>query len=106
MQFLTLDQIKQQLRIELDNTDEDSYLELIGSAAESAVESYLNRSLYADEVPDDDSTGLVIKNHIQMAMLLIVTDFHENRCDTAEQTERTVPPLAERLLSAHRIINL
>ena len=105
MQFLTLDQIKQQLRIELDNTDEDSYLELIGSAAEASVESYLNRNLYADDVPDDDSNGLVIKTHIQMAMLLMVGQLHENRGDDESQ-ESSVPALAARLLDPHRIINL
>ena len=61
MQFLTLPQIKQQLRIELDDTSEENHLTLIGEAAEAAIEVHLNRKLYANEVPNHDANGLMIK---------------------------------------------
>lgn len=44
MKWLTLEQIKQQLRIEPDFTDEDALLEKYGESAENTVLKYLNRS--------------------------------------------------------------
>ena len=79
MQFLTTDQIKQQCRLDLNDSTEDEYLAMIGEASELAVESHLNRKLYTDAVPDDDSNGLVINNSVRMAMLLMVGQLYENR---------------------------
>lgn len=71
MQFLTLEEIRFQCRLLEDDTSEDSQLELYASAAEQAVTQHLNRNLYTDSVPEDDSTGLVIKPTHKMAMLLM-----------------------------------
>lgn len=51
MKFLTLEQIKQQLRIEPDFHDEDKILELYGNSAETTVFNYIGRSF--EEVFDE-----------------------------------------------------
>ena len=104
MQFLTLEQIKHQCRIDADDTSEDDYLELIGEAAEQAVESHLNRTLYINEVPEDDSTGLITNKPIQMAALLMVGQLYENREATSELTMKEVPLAYGYLLERYRII--
>ncbi|WP_299733856.1 head-tail connector protein [uncultured Endozoicomonas sp.] len=104
MQFLTTDQIKQQCRLDLDDSTDDAYLELIGEASEQAVEAHLNRKLYADAVPDEDSNGLVINNPVRMAMLLMVGQLYENREATSELTMKEVPLAYSYLLESYRII--
>ena len=47
MVYLTLDEIKKQLIIDDNFTDDDSYLEMIGDAAEQFLEDHLNRPLTA-----------------------------------------------------------
>ena len=44
MKWLTLQRIKQRLRIEADFTEEDDILEMYGESAEEAVLELLNRS--------------------------------------------------------------
>lgn len=44
MKWLTLDEIKDQLRIEHDFHDEDKYLELCGKTAEEIVLGYVDRT--------------------------------------------------------------
>ena len=105
MQFLTLQEIRHQCRLDEDDPSEDPYLELIGEAAEQAVTAHLNRNLYAEEVPDDDSTGMVIKKTTKMAMLLMVGQLYENREATISGTIVTEVPLAyQYLLQFDRII--
>ena len=104
MQFLTKDQIKQQCRLDPDDTTDDAYLELIGAAAEQAVEAHLNRKLYTGAVPDDDANGLVMNNPVRMAMLLMVGQLYENREATSELTMKEVPLAYGYLLESYRII--
>ncbi|MTI12636.1 head-tail connector protein [Sansalvadorimonas verongulae] len=102
MQFLTIEQIKQQCRIEHD--EEDSLLEFYGRAAESVVVKDLNRNVYTSAVPDDDSTGIVISEDIKAAMLLMVAQLYENREVTSELTMKEVPMAYDYLLGSYRII--
>ena len=104
MKFLTLSQIKQQCRIDEARSDEDDYLMVIADAAELAVQQHLNRNLYIDEVPDDDSTGTVITATIHMAMLLMVAQLYENREATSELTMKEVPLTFSYLLEGARVI--
>ena len=105
MQFLTLDQIKQQIRItDPDDASEDDHLTLIGSAAEAAVINHINRNLYPEAVPEDDSNGLVITDNIRMAMLLMVGQLYENREATSDLTMKEVPMAYSYLLDSYRII--
>ena len=104
--MITLTEIKAQLRLDPDDTSEDSHLELLGRAAVAAVANDLNRNLYADQVPEDDSTGLVITDNIRMAILLMVGQLYENREATSELTVKEVPLAYRYLLDSYRIIPL
>lgn len=58
MKWLTLEQIKQQVRIEPGFTEENSLLEMYGNSAENTVLQYLNRTYYDmvlsyGGIPDD-----------------------------------------------------
>ena len=67
MKWLTLDKIKQQLRIEPDFTMEDSLLTSYGEAAEETLLNYLNRQ-YQDVI---DTWGQVPLPLVQASLMLV-----------------------------------
>ncbi|EGT5654211.1 phage gp6-like head-tail connector protein [Citrobacter braakii] len=91
--LLTLEEIKQQCRLEPDFDEEDSLLNQIGNAAQIRTETRINRKLYADEVPDTDPEGLVLPDDIKQAMLLLVGYWYENRV-AVNDFEQSESPLA------------
>lgn len=94
--LLSPEEIKAQLRLDEDYTDEDNFLELLGRAVQARTENYLNRRLYgADDggVPEEDPDGLILSDDIRMGMLLLVTHFYENR-STVTEVEKTELPLS------------
>lgn len=104
MQFLTIAQIKQQLRLDEDFTDEDGLLELYGTAAENAAIKTLNRNLYADEVPDSDSNGMAIVDDIKLAMLMTISHWYKNRAPVTPFEQSDIPLTYKFLLNPYRII--
>lgn len=104
MQFLTIEQIKQQLRLDPDFTDEDDLLELYGTAAENAAIKTLNRELYPDAVPDSDCTGMVIVDDIKLAMLMTVSHWYKNRAPVTPFEQSDIPLTYKFLLNPYRII--
>ncbi|HGW6102656.1 TPA: head-tail connector protein [Citrobacter werkmanii] len=104
MQFLTMDQIKLQLRIDEDFTDEDEILELYGTAAENAAIKTLNRNLYPDTVPDTDCSGMVIVDDIKLAMLMTVSHWYKNRAPVTPFEQTEIPLTYRFLLNPYRII--
>ncbi|MFT4271286.1 MAG: head-tail connector protein [Pantoea sp.] len=104
--LLTLDEIKYQLRIEQDWTEEDTLLGVIGNAVQSRTETYLNRKLYADTVPDTDEDGLLISDDIRLGMLLLVTHFYENRSSVSEVEKIEMPLSYAWLVAPYRYIPL
>ena len=77
--LLELSELKRQLRLEEDYTEEDELLTLISRAVEARTVTFLNRTLYEASVPGNDPDGLVITDDIRMGMLLRATHFYENR---------------------------
>lgn len=77
--LLTLQEIKQQCRLEPDFTEEDDLLNQIGNAVQSRTETRINRKLYADTVPDTDPCGLVLPEEIKQALLMLAGYWYENR---------------------------
>ena len=73
--LLKMEEIKLQLRLDDDFSDEDELLELLGKAAQSRTENFLNRKLYAtaDDRPADDPDGLVISSARVRTVLPVVT---------------------------------
>lgn len=72
MQYLTLSQIKKQLIIDEDFTDDDAYLEMLGDSAEQFLEDHLNRQLY--EVVAD--FGGELPPSLQHALRMLVDYFY------------------------------
>lgn len=72
MKWLTLTQIKQQLRIEPGFTDEDTLLEMYGTSAENTVLKLLNRS-YKDVL---DTYGGIPTDLVHATLLLVDESYH------------------------------
>lgn len=104
--ILSLEQIKTQLRLEVDYTDEDELLSLIGSAVEARTSNYLNRKLYEKEVPDTDEDGLVVSDDIRQAMLMLCSHFYEHRSTVSDSEMVALPMAFEWLVGPYRFIPL
>ncbi|AOM40019.1 head-tail connector protein [Xenorhabdus hominickii] len=96
----TLEKIKAQCRIDEDNHTDDSLLETYAAAAKTRAESYLNRTLYDENVPDGDPDGLLISADIELALLLAIGFWNENR------EAQSLPAGFKALLEPYRHINL
>ncbi|RTR01943.1 head-tail connector protein [Halomonas nitroreducens] len=85
--MLELDIIKQHVRLEPDDVEEDALLDTYATAAQRLVENRTGRKLYATagEIPNDPETGepieagLVLDDDLTTAMLLLVGHWYENR---------------------------
>ena len=86
MKWLTLERIKQQLRIEPDFHDEDSLLEMYGESAEEVLLNYLNRT-YA-EVAEEYSG---VPTPLQVASLMLVDTSYQYRSPVSAQSMSLVP---------------
>lgn len=104
--ILSLEQIKTQLRLEVDYTDEDELLSLIGSAVEARTSNYLNRKLYEKEVPETDEDGLVVSDDIRQAMLMLCSHFYEHRSTVSDSEMVALPMAFEWLVGPYRFIPL
>lgn len=79
MKWLTISDIKKQLRVDFD--DEDDVLELYGSAAEDTVLNYMNRT-YQDVLEDYGEVPAAIRQ----ATLMLVDNSYQHR-SPAESTQ-------------------
>ncbi|EDR5597118.1 phage gp6-like head-tail connector protein [Salmonella enterica subsp. diarizonae] len=106
--LLKMEEIKAQLRLDEDFTDEDSLLELMGQAVQSRTENFLNRRLYAmaADLPEDYPDGLVMPDEIKLALLLLVTHFYENRSTVTEVEKLELPMSFNWLVGPYRYIPL
>lgn len=80
--MLDIEIIKQQCRIEQDETEEEPLLETYSTAARRLIENKTGRNLYAttNEIPaDGDERALVLDDDITTAMLLLINHWYENR---------------------------
>ena len=86
MKWLTLNQIKAQLRIESDFTAEDTLLESYGEAAEETLLNYLNRP-YQDII---ECYGRMPVTLIQASLMLVDTSY-QYRSPVSAQSMSLVP---------------
>lgn len=100
MPLPTLEKLKQQCRLDESNTLEDELLKIYLMAAKQRAEGYINRNLYEKDIPDSDPDGLLISDDIELALMLAVGNFYENR-ETA-----VLPAGFKLLLDPYRHINL
>ena len=75
MEFLTIDELKQQCVIDTDFNDDNDYLEALGSTAEEVVEQQIDKSLH-DVVSENDGK---LPAPLKHAMKLIVEYLYNNR---------------------------
>ena len=75
MEFLTIDELKQQCVIDTDFNDDNDYLEALGSTAEELVEQQIDKSLH-DVVSENDGK---LPAPLKHAMKLIVEYLYNNR---------------------------
>ena len=81
MKWLTLERIKQQLRIEPDFHDEDDILELYGDSAEDAIMEVLNRSyeeLY-------EVYGRIPAPVVHASLMLVAQSYKDREKDLVQQ---------------------
>lgn len=106
--LLILDDIKAQLRLEPDFTEEDALLTLMGQAVQTRTETFLNRKLYApdSEIPETDPDGLLLPDDIRMGMLLLVTHYYENRSAVSDFEKTDLPMGYVWLVGPYRYIPL
>ncbi len=106
--LLTLDQVKDQLKIDRAEADEDEQLTLYATAVESVVKANINRPIYAtiDDIPAGTSWAISVDENpdLLLAMLLLVTHFYLNRSATTADNSRQLPLGVKMLLSPYVII--
>lgn len=76
LQFLTLEEIKEQARIEADFTEEDNYLMLLGKAAEKKVFNDLQRTY--DEIVEGEEEN-TFPEPLILAGLMLTSYWYKNR---------------------------
>ncbi|OHV13006.1 head-tail connector protein [Kushneria phosphatilytica] len=80
--MLELDIIKQQLRLEPEYSDEDDLLTSYSNAARRHIERSTRRKIYETinaEGYAEDPDALLFGEDIQLAMLLLISHWYENR---------------------------
>ncbi|WP_413722690.1 head-tail connector protein [Sodalis sp. RH24] len=102
--LLTLAQIKAQCRIDSDITDEDELLMLLAGAAEARAMAFMNRTIYADVVPDLDLEGILLNDAMRLAMLQIIGHWYEHRSSVTDFEQSEVPMAFKYLLQPYRIL--
>jgi hypothetical protein len=94
--MITIEELKRQLFIELDYTDEDSYLKSLIEVAVESVATYLNLSistLYTD---------VTLPKAIKHGMLLVASNLYENRTPVAFAKAYEIPLGFKFLLDPYR----
>lgn len=95
--FLSLEEIKKQLNIDPQFTDDDQYLEALEEVAEKAVEKHIDMNL---EVLASKSGGL--PSPVLHAMKLMIGNLYENREPVAYSGAVEVPLSYQYLLSLYK----
>lgn len=97
-QFLTLEEIKQQARIEPDFTEEDQYLTLLGLAAERKLLKDIQRTV--DEVKEME--GGEWPDDLTVAALMLTSQWYKYREPVENMSTSVVPYSYEALYMPYR----
>lgn len=89
MTFLTLTEIKQQCRLNVEDTDEDGMLQMYGVAAEQTICNLINRS--AIEVMDYYGEDLDDAVPLKQAMLILTAQMYKYREASTPDNVNAVP---------------
>ena len=103
--MITLDEAKQQCRIEHD--DENELLQGYINASLSYSQSFLGRALYMTAVPADDSNGLLFNASVKQACLMLIGHWYAHREAVPDAEKRIETPFAvTQLLQPYRIMGV
>ena len=108
--MLTKEQVKHHCNIEQDFTEDDAWIDTGIKAAERYVEKWTRRRLY--EKADDplymaDPDALLYGEDIEMAMLLLIGHWYENReTVSVGQAATDIPFTVEALLQPYKIYGI
>ncbi|MGJ8680512.1 head-tail connector protein [Paraglaciecola sp.] len=114
--MITVSECKQQCSIEEGLIDFDPWFARIILAATAALQSYLNRKLFANQsdldaaksqLEDDDNsldTAMVITEDLKHAMLMMIAHWFENRETASSSTIKNVPVAFQFLAGPYRSI--
>ncbi|EKH6499149.1 head-tail connector protein [Providencia rettgeri] len=92
--MLSLELIKQQLRLEIDYVEEDDLLTLYSAAALRLIESHTRRTLVQESEADiDPELNLVFSGDVRLAALLIIGHWYANRESVVVGASGTQLPL-------------
>lgn len=106
-QFLTVQQVK--LNLKIDHDDEDFLISGLIEAAFDAFEQSTNRKLYAvnEHIPDDVKNGIHITSSIIQGAHMLIGHWYTNKESVAIGTISTEVPLStEYLWKRHRWVNV
>jgi len=103
-QFLTLDQVKLNLRI--DHTEEDTLLTFLIDAAFDAFEQTTNRKLYAagEAIPIEVLNGIYINDSIIQGAHMLIGHWYKNKESVGVGVD--VPMSTQWLWSRHRYVKV
>ncbi|MXF49898.1 phage gp6-like head-tail connector protein [Raoultella sp. Lac2] len=102
----TIEKLRAQCRIDIDDTTEDELLKLYFGSARRKAENFINRKLYEDEVPETDPYGLLIADDILLALMLLVGHWNESREEASDVNKMSIPFGFTSLLEPYRFIQL
>ncbi len=77
--MITLADIKQQCRIDSDDTSEDALLTRYLDVSKLAIANHIDRPIFDSEAEKGDKEGVVVEAVLEMAMLLLISHFYEHR---------------------------
>jgi len=102
----SIEQIREQCRLDADDSSEDNYLASLAKAAKKKAENFINRKLYVDEVSLGDPDGLLITEDVNLALLLVIAHWYENREDSSDASKISIPLGFTALLEPYKFITL
>lgn len=103
MEKATVQELKQQLR--LDNDDEDLLLQLYLDAAFEVLELLLNKKIYTEEPGDGttDESYLIYDNSVKIAHLQIAGEQYKNREVTSDKAQTELPCSVAKFIEQKRV---
>ncbi len=106
--MIAITRVRQQCKLDDDDDSEDALLSSFLAAAQVTVADKLNRPVCWDEtLPDPAAENELLANAaIELACLMLVGHFYQNRESTSEESLKVVPMGVTLLLDPYRVINI
>jgi len=100
MAVMTLEQIKDHLRLDRADASQDAHLEILRDAAEDYAGQYINQSI---PWQDADGVAVPVPASIKAGIMLVISDLYEHREGQIVGVSIADNPTVERLLHFYRV---